>query len=322
MSISSTSLKSLASRFQVLSEHPLIIEAKEFITEAECQTLLNAARKRVHEPLLDPDDKRKFNFDPACFTRGSLEWRLMQDICSKVDILLDTPHHQDEQGPVVHFTPPTFQSDQRMTLGMHLDTNHKPMRFATAILYLASLPEASDGATVFPCANALRDGYSELSKDNELFRNAYELVFGTKDGLHAQTMCFQHTGPALRSTDNTGSCRAAEELLAACEDSDVGVNVRPEAGKLCIFFSRGMHGDVDPLSLHGGAAVLNNIGADSIEGKWTMQYFREAPRPDTWTGKLKKAASGSGGILPEVENFVSQYAAAVREKLLDGIRSA
>ena len=65
----------------------------------------------------------------------------------------------------------------------------------------------------------------------------------------------------------------AQELVFAGEEKQ-GLSVYPEAGKLLLFFTMGDHGDVDPMSWHGGARV-GSAGAHG--GKWMLQIFKTIP---------------------------------------------
>eukprot|EP00933_Yihiella_yeosuensis_P028255 TRINITY_DN22071_c0_g1_i1.p1 TRINITY_DN22071_c0_g1~~TRINITY_DN22071_c0_g1_i1.p1 ORF type:complete len:381 (+),score=74.81 TRINITY_DN22071_c0_g1_i1:1050-2192(+) len=267
--------------------------------------------------------------------------KALRKACKFVEELLDLSLHEEEQDfPVVHFTPISSQvasakdRPRRLGLGLHLDTNHRPMRFATAILYLSSLPDDCDGATVFPFAQVQAKDDEQLTEHHDAFR----LAFGKKAKAASEEpnehkpfdafpspLC-QHTTSAIVDThsegsesNETGTLRDLAEKAVQMGEAGLGLSITPKAGKLVLFFSRDSTGCVDPLSFHGGAEVLPGVVTDQGHpaGKWTMQLFRQIPlgeassaweRPKDCNKRLagcraRAAASGSGPLVWGVERL-------------------
>jgi len=145
---------------------------------------------------------------------------------------------------------------------LHVDTNGRPWRYVTAIIYLTTVPPAGDGATIFPCASPVGSSVEGARRHSCVVateaRAAGEHL--VKEGtLHSGTLVDPDHAPL------------AKALTTAAEDG-LGISVYPEVGKLAIFYSRMNDGQPDGSSWHGGAAVGP---ASSQCGKWILQFFKE-----------------------------------------------
>lgn len=164
---------------QTLSSSPLIVVAHDFLDPAICRTIIEAAKKhgRPHYDMNNVDVK--YDMDDKCDFNGAHQ-RLLQSVNNRVDALcgtnlVDLPRtwNPEDDPPRVHFQSPlrTSADGVRTPLGLHVDTNGRPFRFVTVIIYLATLPQQSgDGATIFPCADVGGNG-----KTREI---GYELIKG------------------------------------------------------------------------------------------------------------------------------------------------
>jgi len=138
-----------------------------------------------------------------------------------------------------------------------VDTNRRERRFATAIVYLATLDEEADGCTVFPCA---RRGKAPAP--------AHDAAAKLLRAGHEHTLAVPCTHEDVK-------------ILHRSALDDAALNLEPKVGRLAVFFSRDHNGKVDPASWHGGAAVLQDPSTSHPglpKGKWTMQIFKEVPR--------------------------------------------
>lgn len=242
--------------FRIISYQPLIIDFPDFLDASECQSIIRAVMRCSPESAkftshdnenLDPDDERLLFEERAAVCK----------LLSHVADVLQTPKHSGEVRPRCAFTAPTAHSSRAVPRGLHVDTNRRERRFATAIVYLASLEQESDGCTLFPCA-----GRGEAA------------VAARKGGMALLKAGHQHTF-------DTPSGNEAVEVLhrAACDENSFGI--APKTGRLAIFFSRDHNGAIDPASWHTGAAVLSepSVFHEGLpRGKWSMQVFKEVPR--------------------------------------------
>jgi hypothetical protein len=124
---------------------------------------------------------------------------------------------------------------------VHVDTNAAEWRYATAIIYLSSVPRESGGRTLF-CP----DGTS----------GARLLAAGVE---HTDRID-ESSPPELQATK--------EAVLKATEWTPLAIE--PEEGMVCAFWTRQDDGTVDPLSWHAGEAT-------KTAWKWTLQKFKEIP---------------------------------------------
>eukprot|EP00929_Paragymnodinium_shiwhaense_P063523 TRINITY_DN31724_c0_g1_i2.p1 TRINITY_DN31724_c0_g1~~TRINITY_DN31724_c0_g1_i2.p1 ORF type:complete len:325 (-),score=58.57 TRINITY_DN31724_c0_g1_i2:63-1037(-) len=295
---------------------------------------------------------------PAAASQADLGRTALARIVKYIEDVLDLPVHDREgDSPVANCTPipvgADMQGQRRLSAGLHLDTNHRPMRCATAIIYLSSLPKAVDGATVFPVAGC--SDTSSLSDEARRFvyGGAEPLVAAaashSKDPMQAMLPVFQHTDRVLckksmdsedddsgESTVDARATAAADAAKTLVDAADAGacVSIWPEMGKLMLFFTRGPDGSADPLSLHGGADVLaDELRSEfkPLEGKWTIIIFREVPlrlpelgelaskRERQQLIRLRSAASGTAPLLPQVEDIARRGARSAREAALGHI---
>eukprot|EP01118_Nematostelium_gracile_P007202 TRINITY_DN2331_c0_g1_i1.p1 TRINITY_DN2331_c0_g1~~TRINITY_DN2331_c0_g1_i1.p1 ORF type:complete len:217 (-),score=63.34 TRINITY_DN2331_c0_g1_i1:3-653(-) len=174
------------------------------------------------------------------------------DIEQRLGAITGIPNHEEEMGLQLHYTPKEIP-DGRLTLGLHTDTNMRFFRCVTALIYLNDIPSKHEAETVFPLVNMKENSpYIEASK----FLLQHDV---------------QHTSTAQNPDFPRSIPKAADFLLESSIDPKNGMTIKPEAGKLVLFYSRDRLGNIDPWSWHGGASVLGT-------GKWTLQKFKEVPR--------------------------------------------
>lgn len=142
--------------------------------------------------------------------------------------------------------------------GLHVDTNNNSIfRSVTVILYLNDVPAECGGATVFPLANA---------QDIDPALTAAKRLMGEQ---------IAHTRGAAGSIGVMISHEADASLLEhSVADRHRGLRIQPQAGRLCIFFSRDDNGEIDPRSWHGGERLRNN-GGNSATDKHILTLFKE-----------------------------------------------
>merc|ERR1712232_553295 len=129
---------------RILCDRPLIVDCPDFLTQEECRVVIQAAL-RSRTDLHQQDVKSKTFLDPHGSHLSLDEQSVLARILDRVGELLQTPPHAGEAKPRCDFTAPHLsQRHRNLSLGLHLDTNRRPRRFATAILYLASLAPGAD----------------------------------------------------------------------------------------------------------------------------------------------------------------------------------
>lgn len=279
---------------------------------------------------------------------------LMESVFDRIDGLLGAARQPFEVPPKMHFKAAGHGAEvigggpgctARMPLGVHVDTNSSGT-YATAILYLTSLPPGGDGATVFPLATATTSGASAPAATRGLLGApaadtsatapaAVGAGVGAGSGgvepaapagdtgaaaarssarLAARSLLSDHVLHTARVTqaDDPRSIRHANLLVGAASLGQGGLSVYPEAGKLVLFFTRGDDGEVDPTSFHGGASV-GDVGSGGGSG---------GDGDETTTGKwilqiCKEVPSGLRGkvamasFVAQQRNVALQAAAAI-----------
>ena len=257
-------VKQLVSQDPVLvlmSSRPLIYSCDHFLSHKQCDELRNVAlSQRCHA------NKRYAAVNPVGDDPAS---QAAADVEHRIACLLGADRLVQEQDPERNVTPISIELGQLLCNGLHLDTNNnREARFATAIIYLNTVPEDSGGATSFPVALA-----HPSSKESV----AAEELLG---------MGFQHTQQVAGATAESGD-RAASVLLEAADQAH-GVSIRPLKGKLVLFFTRCEDGMIDSSSWHGGEAVLPGTDESFAMGKVTLQIFKEIP--DSLMGSSERMA--------------------------------
>lgn len=159
--------------------------------------------------------------------------------------------------------------------GLHVDTNNGSIyRSATLILYLNDIASECGGATVFPLANT-KENDPTLAAAKRLLQDNVE-----------------HTRGAAGSTGvlphNEEDMLLLEEIIGG-DGTNTVVRVQPQAGRLCIFFSRTADGEIDARSWHGGERLLldnHNNNNNEITEKNILTLFKEVyygkEHPDTY----------------------------------------
>lgn len=128
--------------------------------------------------------------------------------------------------------------------GLHVDTNNEArFRSVTAILYLNDVDSECGGATVFPLAGASEEDPALVAARGLLQEKA------------------THTRGSVASRWNERASDVAKSVqqgaaMEARVDEESVLRIQPQAGMLCIFFSRTADGEIDPRSWHGGERIL------------------------------------------------------------------
>eukprot|EP00746_Dinoflagellata_sp_MGD_P027818 gnl/MRDRNA2_/MRDRNA2_165726_c0_seq1.p1 gnl/MRDRNA2_/MRDRNA2_165726_c0~~gnl/MRDRNA2_/MRDRNA2_165726_c0_seq1.p1 ORF type:complete len:392 (+),score=47.53 gnl/MRDRNA2_/MRDRNA2_165726_c0_seq1:42-1178(+) len=249
---------------RTVSSSPFIVVAEDFLDFSSCMAIIETAKNKGHPKYALNNVDVKYLMDSTC-QLDSEQKKLMECVNSRVNALCgtnlpDLPRtwNPKDDPPQVHFLSPQGSSRisnrcMRTPVGLHVDSNGRPFRFVTVIIYLATLPQPSgDGATIFPCADVnLNDKTREVGR---------ELL---KEGIEHTTILGDEQLKPL-----------AEALEKAALDHH-GLSVFPVAGKMVLFFTMCEDGMVDPASWHGTAVVGSDCGDHG--GKWILQYFKEVP---------------------------------------------
>jgi len=286
-------------KWELVSRHPYIYHCPNFLSPGECNTFMKAARLGNNHEARSMAHLRSNSsqLQPQ-------ESALLQDVERQVGVLSGVQVHEGETPwtikrklpSSIQPAPPTgflrrwfggkaVASSNRIEKGLHIDTNHTSHRWLTFITYLHTTPPLEGGHTVFPLARQL--GSTEAGSELQCLGSAADLLVSSG---------FQHTDHAKKFADPSayGSQirRASQSILAQAEHiaeeaascthscvyfdpAGIGLAVPAIQGSCVAFFSRSPEtGAVDPLSFHGGAALM---GSGSGSRKWTLQRFREAP---------------------------------------------
>ena len=161
--------------------------------------------------------------------------------------------------------------------GLHVDTNNGAIfRCVTCILYLNDLPAECGGATIFPLARAAKavPQGAHVSTAEAMLR---EQCTHTRSPVTPTVTGIRVEGGVPKALET--QVAQLEELGEPVDESVV--RVQPEAGSLCIFFSRLDDGHVRQLiSIHRPprrpipAALL----ACSPRGRWIDTVLRRSTR--------------------------------------------
>eukprot|EP00746_Dinoflagellata_sp_MGD_P143789 gnl/MRDRNA2_/MRDRNA2_76575_c0_seq1.p1 gnl/MRDRNA2_/MRDRNA2_76575_c0~~gnl/MRDRNA2_/MRDRNA2_76575_c0_seq1.p1 ORF type:complete len:558 (+),score=59.85 gnl/MRDRNA2_/MRDRNA2_76575_c0_seq1:158-1831(+) len=291
--------------WQMLCDHPVLYHCKDFLTPEECDAII-----RMSETKLIPiRGKMKSELNPAKLSPDDA--KVLQDINLRITSLSGVALHDGENPLAVHFTPPSHMSapaetpgtEERMSLGLHVDTNHRERRWLTFIVYLQSVLPKNGGHTIFPLA--LRRGLADSGIDDSGLRNA-SMTLLSRNSHHTRNLAndmqiakgVREAARDLLHKAEKLAHDAAQDRTSDLEEpwwdpSGVGLAVPPVRGSCVAFFTRSAHtgGAIDPRSWHGGAAVVTESAAakgtgtltNSMHrtGKWTLQKFREVPNEDT-----------------------------------------
>jgi prolyl 4-hydroxylase len=241
----------MLTRLTLISNKPRILQCNKFLSDLECDRMIELGKKRtIRFPGTTNYGIFPFEIDEDK-TLDDKTKGFLRSIENRVAAITGTPSHDDELGLQLQFTEPEKKKVDKLNLGLHVDTNKRYFRFATALIYLNTLPEEHDGQTVFPLVG-LADSSPMVQASKKLLQEHIE-----------------HTDSAFNPFEKSPSIyEAGNQIL---KHSKEGFHVRPEKGKLILFYSRDVAGDVDPYGWHGGSAVLGT-------GKWTMQKFKEVPK--------------------------------------------
>ena len=279
-------------------EHPLLFVLDDAIPPERCEECIELASRRIAPQVIAVTDdaagtstqKSKYPVGPSRITplsdAGKAEQatlhKLLQDIHSLVDVMLQTDSAENadfETPPNIHYTEPSAAAG--LTLGLHVDTNMKPDRFATALLYLRDVPAGGGGETIFPLAageSSSSQEAAEPSADPLADAAAQALLDG--GCTHTRRLPRPEMAPDAKRLCAAAQQQQQHALGGATTPSanglttlpGRGVVVQPRAGRLVLFFTKSDSGEVDARSWHGGADVTHP------GGKWTLQFFKEAPR--------------------------------------------
>jgi hypothetical protein len=289
-----------ALRLDVLSTEPLILEARDFITPAECNAVIEHAQTEGR-PMMGTAGcgMRKFELSPwpsqhvGADDGGLANTRalLLESIYDRIDRIVGVVRYGDEVPPKVHHyqhasngvapSPTAAPHHDRMPLGLHVDTNAVGT-YCTAILYLTTLAQPiADGATVFPCVQTGVTAASPASGGSAMPAGATPSSHPAEEEPRAARA--RHAGAsllldeALHTDQATTASQCHVDVLIHDANAGHGLSVDPEAGKLVVFFTREDDGTVDPTSFHGGAAVRFDPAHPTHVGKWMMQLCKEIP---------------------------------------------
>ncbi|CAD7950882.1 unnamed protein product [Amoebophrya sp. A120] len=307
----------VATSSQVLSSTgPAAYLFTDFLSQSECEVLRKLILKSYEGRTFST--KLRTGLAPESYPVGSEAREVLERLENGLGELLNCPRHPGEDPLMAMVTPPqqamgSSQEQQEepksvFHLGIHLDANRRPFRYATAIIYLSDLPRNGGGETVFlPKTEdtALLHRHGVLHTDlvdeererllenlpNEL--RSVDKLFGEiglrkllEDVLHMPqlTAAARAVYPEIVAAKGRLLQAAASEKRPGDVERDpvsaaTGprttslLKVRPREGQMLVFFTRTPDLTLCTGSYHGGARVSNGF-------KFTLQKFKELPRND------------------------------------------
>ena len=261
---------------ELLSTSPLIIQVSNFINVNSCRHIIKAAPshgRKWSSTMTEMDVKYQLPTFPFERTQGEEKRRggeeeetsieqVLEQVYAEIDNCIGVPRTTQDSCPKLHHypfstsssmpsststpttssTPTPLTSSQSLPLGLHIDTNSRPSRYCTAILYLTHLPNS--GATVFPVAKRHEDGKGANGDTCDITLTTSTTVVSNEKARAAAASLVRndilHTN--LASKESQRHQESANLLLKAADDDHQGLSVYPEVGKLIIFFTRGDDG--------------------------------------------------------------------------------
>ena len=238
-----------------ISTEPLIFTIDEFVSPETCIALKQQT-----------DEEARLNF--ASLVASELfggQWGANDGLRFNKSSSSDANNVNDEKS--VGFS--------RFPEGLHVDINNGSIyRSVTLILYLNDVPVECGGATAFPLAGV---------EDGDLLLEAFTRLL--KKGVGHTRGRAPEEGSPSSSNSNNGEygvllpSQEADALLLEEQQqtsSRRGVRVAPQAGRLCIFFSRTADGEIDPRSWHAGERLIGQVGDDhTVTEKQILTLFKE-----------------------------------------------
>lgn len=249
-----------------LCREPLVFAVPHFLSSSECDHFA-----RIGHHMCAP------SAGGLSLALGTCEWPplstsdpLLADVEARVGVLVACAPHELDGGIKLQHThhdeKPLAGTPKdkalakakggaatRIPEGAHLDTNKRPHRHVTVLVYLNDVEHG--GETVFPLAGSETD-----AKLLEAARVAAE------SGKH-------HTHDQADDDNVRSALRAINEQGERAAAGKGGRRVTPQKGTAVVFYSMGAEGAVDPATFHFGASITA-----PGPGKWTMQFFKELPR--------------------------------------------
>ena len=148
-------------RLSMALDSPLLLVLDDAVDSETCEKIISLSSRRAPQEIPVTDEaagtstlKRKFPVTSSSWMAAApseavqAEEAALQTVTTLVMEMLQSQTTEAETPPNVHCTEPSAASG--LTLGLHVDTNMKPDRFATALLYLRDVPAGGGGETIFP----------------------------------------------------------------------------------------------------------------------------------------------------------------------------
>ena len=262
---------------RVLSTAPLLVVVDDAVSSEDCELLIATSKRRAPQVVTSKQEEKpgftsssttmhNYQLPTTLASRTADETAALERVSTLVERLLQCTHASGETQTVRR----TESSATRgLSLGLHVDTNLKPRRFATALLYLRDVPHGGGGETVFPLCG--------LAVQHPVAAAAQALIDAGCSHTRRPPADLQSEADMLRMAALRTLARAQRSDVASADGEEKlplsggGIAVSPRRGRLVLFFSRRDDGEVDGMSWHGGADCT------AEQEKWTLQLFKEVP---------------------------------------------
>lgn len=266
---------------EFLSWNPVVIHIPNFLSESECDLLIDEARKSSQYRPNDPKDQSVYL---EMYPKLSPQLKKIED---KLGVITGQPPHPGEEAINIHHIKRVSEVNSveghaeeclnqensnalSCKLGvhsMHHDKVQKEYSSVTVVVYLNDVDIG--GGTVFPC---LAQSKKDIKKMQDICANAFDQGGRWFDGN--QTVSY---GKFYKHRAAANVADPLREILIASHygcleptSSRPSIRTKAKKGHAAVFYHN--YPDLSPVKMAWHAGCLPVSG-----DKWTLQKFKEFP---------------------------------------------